>query len=118
MKNIIKNAGYAIAWTSLLWLNSVNATINFTGPLVQEGVKWSGESLDQAIQIIVSRIATFLYIIALVIAIYAWFLILASGWKEEDVKKWKNLIIYAIVWIAVIWFANSIIRFAIWILTV
>lgn len=50
------------------------------------------------------------YFIAVVFAVYWWFRILTSWWDEEKVKKWKNIIIYVVIWLIVIFLASQFIR--------
>ena len=51
-----------------------------------------------------------LYFIAVVFAVYWWFKILTSWWDDEKVKKWKNIIIYVIIWLIVIFLASQFIH--------
>jgi hypothetical protein len=63
----------------------------------------------------VAYLLSFLAIIAVIIIIYAWFNILTAAWEEEKVKNSKKMIMYAIIWLAVIYLAWPITRFIIWI---
>ena len=44
----------------------------------------------------------FVWIIVILLTIYAWFLVLTSVWDEEKLKKAKNIIIYIAVWLTVL----------------
>ena len=50
------------------------------------------------------------YFIAVMVWIYWWFLILVSWWDEEKVKKWKNYVIYMIIWLIIIFLSSVIVR--------
>ena len=58
----------------------------------------------------------FLYFVGVVLVIYAGFLILISGGDEEKVKKWRNIIIYVIIGLIVVFLAQSIVSFIVWVL--
>jgi hypothetical protein len=53
------------------------------------------------------------YFIAVMIAIYGWFLILTSWWEDDKVKKWKNIVIYMIMWIIIIFLASQVVHWVI-----
>ena len=55
------------------------------------------------------------YFIAVLIWIYWWFQILVSGWDEEKFKKWKNYIIYMVLWLIIIFLASQLVT---WIISV
>lgn len=57
------------------------------------------------------------YFIAVVVWIYWWFNILISGWDEEKVKKWKNYLIYMVIWLIVIFLSSIIVRWVIDVMT-
>ena len=54
-----------------------------------------------------------LYFIAVALWIYGGFTILVSGWDEEKVKKWKNIIIYVVIGLIVIFLASQLINWVI-----
>ena len=51
---------------------------------------------------LISYVLTFLWIIAVIFAIYWGFQILTAGWDEDKVKKGKTTLINALIWIFVI----------------
>lgn len=55
----------------------------------------------------------FLYILAVIVVIYAGFLILTAAGDEEKVKKAKNIIIFAIIGLVVIYLAGAIVTWLI-----
>lgn len=65
-------------------------------------------SLSVYITDIIQYLATFLSLIWVIIIIYAWFTILVSGWDEEKLKSARRMILYAIIWIVLIWLAHAI----------
>jgi hypothetical protein len=67
-------------------------------------LKWFSAIVEK----IIEWMNSFVWVIVILLIIYAWFLMLTSFWDEEKVKKAKNIIIYIIAWIIVL-FANYII---------
>ena len=108
MKNMVK------AWLALgvgSYTNLVSATDLFgTRPVAISG---SAESAENAIQTLISSFMGFLYLIAVIYAIWGGFNILTAGGDEEKVKKWKTILIQAILGLIVIFLAASIITWVI-----
>ena len=56
----------------------------------------------------------FLYLVSIVYWLYwAWHILTAWG-DDEKVKKWKTIIIRAVIWIVVIFSAYTIVNFVLW----
>lgn len=91
-----------------------NAAINLGGSEVQEGLKGSGESADSAVQTLITNAIGFLYLVAVVYALWGGFQILTAGGDEEKVKKGKTILIQAAIGLVVIFLASSIIN---WVVT-
>ena len=75
---------------------------------------WALEKKRKAseyIQDVVIYLITFLTLLAVIYIIYAWFNILTSAWDEEKAKNSKNIILYVIIWISIIWLAFPITKF-------
>lgn len=53
------------------------------------------------------------YFIAVAFWIYWWFMILTSWWEEDKVKKWKNIVLYVVYWLIVIFLASQLINWVI-----
>jgi len=114
MKNTIKNTAYAAVGTWLLALNNVNAAIQFWEDKINQNLKWSDQDAVTVIQNWVATITTLLYIIAVIVILWAGFQILTAAWDEEKTKKWKTIIIQAAVWLLVIFIASSIVTWILW----
>lgn len=69
------------------------------------------------VQKILAYLLTFLKLLAIILIIYAWFLMLTAVWDEEKFKKWKTIIIFTIIWLIIIYLAWPIVTFIIWIFT-
>ncbi len=69
--------------------------------------------ISEFIQKIVIYLLGFISIIAVIYIIYAGFQIMIGGWDEEKVKKSKNIILYVFLGMALMWFAYSIVNWAI-----
>lgn len=67
----------------------------------------------QYVQDIVEYTLWFLYLAAVIMIIYAGWVLLMSTWDQIAMDKAKNNIVYVIVWILVIYLANSIVNFLI-----
>lgn len=73
----------------------------------------AGVDLIDIIENIVIYLVGFLYLVAITLGLYAWFIILTSWWEEEKVKKWKNMLVYVIIWLIVIFFSSVLINWII-----
>lgn len=99
------------AWVLLsLWADLSFAAFEAPQP-VSDTIIWTDANLYTTIQNWVTFFIGFLYFVAVVFWLWGWFNILTSSWDEEKVKKWKNIIIYAVIWIIIIFLASSIIDF-------
>lgn len=66
---------------------------------------------SEYIQKVVAYLLGFLYVIGVIIIIYAWFNMLTASWDEEKFKKSKTIIIYVIIWFVIMYLAGAIVRF-------
>lgn len=73
-----------------------------------EGIQ-TKEKASEYIQWIVKYILSFIALIGTIYIIYAWFTLLVSAWDEEKTKNTKNIIIYVIIWMMIIFLAGPII---------
>lgn len=104
---------YSFIWLLWLWTSSVNAAMNFGTNKVSTEIQWSTETWDVAIQKLIVNVTMFLYLVAVVFGLWWGFLILTAGWKEDNVKKWRTVIIQALLGLVVIWLASSIVWFVV-----
>jgi hypothetical protein len=118
MKNMIKKSLFSVAGVFLLAQNNfANATIGFWEEKVDKEVQGSGEWAEVAVQQLIANATVFLAILAVVLAIYGWFNILTAAGDEKKVTKGKTILIQALIWLVVIWLANSIVQWIVlWIL--
>lgn len=65
-------------------------------------------SASDYIQAIVKYILGFLMLMATLIIIYAWFVLMFGLWDEDKAKKTKNIMIYAIIWLVIIFLAGPL----------
>lgn len=73
---------------------------------------WDTTASGYAVSV-VRYILTFLFLISVIVIIYAGFVLLLWLWDEEKSKKAKQIIIYAIIWIVVIFLAWPLTTFII-----
>jgi magnesium-transporting ATPase (P-type) len=101
-------------------------------PYCQDGECWLDKWIEQLkklddveterkasvyIQDIVEYSLGFIYLIAVILIIYAWFHILTWIWDEEKAKQSKTMIVYVIIWLLIIFLAWPITKFILNILT-
>lgn len=84
MKNIVKS-GVAAAVT--LHASIASAAIQFGQTEVDSGLQGSTASADDAVQVLITNAISFLYLIAVIFALWGGFNILTAGGDEEKVKK-------------------------------
>jgi len=107
MKNIVKTS---VALGVVGYTNIASATDIFgTAPTIGGAVG----GVDSAIQTLITAFLSFLYLIAVLYAIWGGFNILTAGGDEEKVKKGKTILIQAILGLIVIFLASSIIQWVI-----
>lgn len=101
---------YAAYWAgdagTVFWIGKIT-------PELQNG----GDDLVGTTNNILWYIIGLFYFIAVAFGIYAGFTILTGAGEEEKMKKWKNILIYVIVGLVVIFLASQIIRWVIGILS-
>lgn len=78
-------------------------------PSLQNG----GSDLVTTADNVLGYVIGLFYFIAVIIAIYGGFMILTSGGDEEKVKKGKNLVIYMVVGLVVVFLASQIVTWII-----
>ncbi len=83
-----------------------------------KAVNWliTGKPLSVFVQDIVVYLLWFVTLIAVIYIIYAGFQILIGGGDEEKMKKAKNIILYVIVGIILIWLSYSIVLWVLWLI--
>lgn len=75
---------------------------------------WDLSDFSKIFLNIINWVNWFVAIITVLMIIYAWTLILFSGWDDEKLKKWKNIIVYALIWIFILVISYLILTFFIW----
>ena len=55
---------------------------------------WAKEFVEE----IILRISAFLFVIAVWVIAYWCIIIVASNWEEEEIKKWKDIIKWTLIW--------------------
>jgi len=113
----MKKLLYFVVWLFTTWKlyaeNNDIFGVNKINPILQNG--W--DDLVSTADNILWYIIWLFYFIAVVVWIYGWFKILVSWWEEEKVKKWKNYLVYMIIWLVVIFLASIIVRWVIDVMT-
>ncbi len=66
---------------------------------------------SEFVQDITVYILWFIYLISVLLIIYAWFNLLTWVWDEEKAKESKKMISYVLIWILIIFLAWPIVEF-------
>ena len=117
MNNLVKNSLYATAGAGLLALNTVNvlAGAPTTTFWVDKAATTTGNlettDLPTTIQQYVNFLMTFLYLIAVLYALWGGFQILTAGGDDEKVSKGKTILIQGAIGLFVIWISGTIVKF-------
>lgn len=109
MKNFLK---IIILWVLLFSINQTFA-MDFWLNKVDESLQGWTWDFVQVITNIIAYLLWLIYLIAIVLWIYAWFQILTSWWDDWKVKKWKQTLIYVVVWLAVLLLSSVIVNWTI-----
>lgn len=105
----LQKVGYwAIAFITMS--SQTFAAINFLTWPIKDDIKWSWENADGAIQGLLKNVLWFLWLLAVLLAIYWGFMILTAAWDDGKVKKWKTVLVQALMWLLVIFLAYSIVN--------
>lgn len=91
------------------WANN----INFWLDKIDNWLQWWGTNLVTTWTNILLYLIWLIYFVAIVYWLYGWFIILTSGWADDKVKKWKKIIIFVVVWLAVMFLASTIVNWVI-----
>jgi hypothetical protein len=78
-----------------------------------EAIEWvdiivTNKTASQYVQDVVKYLLWFLMLISVIIIIYSWVVLLTWVWDEEKAKKTKKIILYAILWLIIIFLAYPI----------
>lgn len=109
MRNIIKTSFYSMMGIILVGLQHANAAIDSWQQKVQGGIQGSTDTADVTIQNYISTALNYLYLAAVIYALWGGFNILTAAGDDEKVKKGKTVIVHAAIWVLIIFLANSIV---------
>lgn len=116
MENMIKKSFYAgtgLVFGGLYSLQSAFAATSDSTFGTNKATTTAGsledQPLSEAIQTYINYIMTFLYLIAVLYALWGGFNILTAGGDEEKVKKGKTILIQGAMGLLVIWLAGTIV---------
>lgn len=108
-----KNLKY-ILFFILLWITSIaHWKVDFWMWRISSDLQWWWTDLVQTWTNIVTYLIWLMYLIAIVFWIYWWFVIITSGWADDKVKKWKKIILFVVVWLAVTLLSSVIVNWTI-----
>lgn len=94
---IIKTANVIVSW--VYWAASCTANSVWISSSTCEIEKANLSELWTIALNIINRANWFIWIIVLIMIIYAWWKILLSKWKEETLKESKSVLIYVVIWL-------------------
>ncbi len=126
MLNRIRNILYGhILWALLLWVIIIpnNTSAQWFWDMVGvNGINtiWTKEKQEDAlvytIQTAINRVLRILATITLLFVLYAWFLMMTSGWDQKKYDSWLSIIKNAAIWLAIIWTAWLIVSAIFWLI--
>jgi len=107
---------FFLAYFSVAQTFAVDAETAFGTERVTENLRLGWNDLVGTIDNILGYVISLLYFIAIIFAVYAWFIILTSAWDDEKVKKGKKTFLFVLAGLILILLASQIIRWVISIL--
>ncbi len=82
-----------------------------TRPVLKAQLWWlSDKPITVYAQDIVKYLLSFVSLVAVFYIIYAGFQVMTGAWDEEKMKKAKNVILYVVIGIIIMWLAYGIVR--------
>lgn len=111
----MKKSLYWLMGLSLLTINEISFAV-FADPS-KVTVDVEQESLDTAVQRYLDNFMAFLYLIAVIYALWGGFQVLTAGGDEEKVSTGKKVLVHAGIWLVVIFLASAIIGWILSLLT-
>lgn len=104
-----------VGFTSLAMIATVQQALamGFWQDKVQTSIVWNQNTVDKVIQDLVGKVMWFLWLLAVLLAIYWGFMILTAAWDDGKVKKGKTILTQAALGLIVIFLAYSIVNFVI-----
>ena len=118
--NAIKKTSYGVAGIVLSSIANLSAfaqseTTFWVNKASTTAQNLENRPLSEAVQYYVNFLMTFLYLVAVLYALWGGFLILTAGGEDDKVTKGKTILIQWGIWLLVIWLAGTIVK---WILSV
>lgn len=107
-KNWKMSVVFAIVWFIVVKISAWLVSSTYAKINCSDVIWWTCNAvsnLEGFAKIVVSIINwmnTFVWLLVIIMIIYAWFLTFTSGWDEEKLKKTKNIIIYIVIWVAIL----------------
>ncbi len=86
--------------------------INVTG--VKDGEK--KDELLNVIRWVTNRVLGVLGFIALILAMYGWFLMVTSAGDDDKYSNWRWILKSALIWLAIIWLAWFVVSIILWLI--
>ena len=114
-----------VLWALLLWIIIIpnNTSAQWFWDMVGvNGINkiWTKEKQEDAlvytIQTAINRVLRILATITLLFVLYAWFLMMTSGWDQKKYDSWLSIIKNAAIWLAIIWTAWLIVSAIFWLI--
>lgn len=124
-KKWVQSITWAIIWFILIKISSklvksIYWDVNCTKTGFITTCNWQAlgnPDLSETVKIIRSVIqysTWFVWVIVIVLIIYAWMMIVTSAWSDEKIKKAKNMFKYIIIWMIIIVLSVSMFQFMWW----
>jgi len=98
----------------IIWFNFSTVNASFWIEKISNWILGDSESLDVTLQDYIANFLNFLYLIAVIFILYWAFKMFSALWDEEKFNSGKKVIIFACIWIIVIYLAWPIVDLLIW----
>lgn len=98
--------GINLSLANMFWIDNVKLDLHYWELNFIEKMDW-----------LLWFIIWLLYFISVIMIVYAWFVILTSSWDDEKTKNWKKIIIYAVIWLIIIFLTSQFVNWIINIMT-
>jgi len=97
---------YSIIWYIMVKISWTLVTVFYWNIECKDATncKWNlnVKAWSEMIVNIVEWMNSFILVVVTIIIIYAWWLMVTSGWNEENMEKWKKWLFYALLWIFIV----------------
>lgn len=86
------------------------------GVWANDDTPWTEPRALTIIRVTINWVLSILWVIALILCLYWWFLMLTAAGDDNKVKTWTKILKNAAIWLVIIWLSWIIVRFVFWLI--